>query len=124
MHEAREREDQEDRHAEDQVRLEDRVRISDQHPGIAAQQQDALRPVHELHHLVAVEMSHGDRDGGETQQKLREQDQQDGDVAEGRGGADARIEQAPVRQQRDADQAEDAGDAADPDRHQLLEAVA
>src|SRR4051794_18390710 len=29
-----------------------------------------------------------------------------------------------MRKQRDADQAEDAGDAADPDRHQLLEAVA
>ena len=56
--------------------------------------------------------------------ELGEQQQQDSDVAEGRGGADARIEQAPVGQQRDADQAEDAGDAADHDRHQLLEAVA
>ena len=38
--------------------------------------------------------------------------------------ADPRVEQAPVRQQCDPDQAEDARDAADPDRHQLLEAVA
>ena len=53
-----------------------------------------------------------------------EQQQQDRDVAEGRRGADARIEQPPMRQQRDADQAEDAGNTADDDRHQLLEAVA
>ena len=36
--------------------------------------------------------------------------------------ADARIEQPPVREQRDADQAGHAGDPADDDRQQLLEA--
>ena len=39
--------------------------------------------VHELHHLVAIEVAHRNRDGREAEQQLGEQDQQDGDIAEG-----------------------------------------
>src|SRR5215510_13121508 len=72
---------------------------------------------------MAVEVTHGDGDGGETEQQLRQQNEQNGDVADGGGGADAGIEQAPVREKGDADEAEEAGDATDPDRQQLLETM-
>src|SRR5690606_15550260 len=62
VHEPRKRENQKNRHSEEQVRLEYRMRISDQRPGIRPQNKNTLRPIHEAHHLVPIEMAHGDRD--------------------------------------------------------------
>ena len=53
----------------------------------------------------------------EPEHQLDKEQQQDGDVAEGRVAADARIEQPPMHQERDADEAGEAGNAADDDRH-------
>src|SRR5262249_40186291 len=69
-------------------------------------------------------MTHGHGDGCQSEQQLGEQQQQDRDVAKRRSGADAYIEKAAMREQRYADQAEDAGNAANNDGHPLLEAVA
>ena len=72
---------------------------------------------------MAVEMTERNRDGRQPQQQLREQQQQDRGIAERGIGADARIEQPPVRQQRNSDQAHQAGNTAGNDRQHLLEAV-
>ena len=61
-----------------------------------------------------------DEDGGQAERELSPQDQQDRDIAEAGGVADARVEQAPVRQQRDADA---AGDARRGRRHASPEAA-
>ena len=123
VHQAGEREDQEDRHAEREVHLEEQRYAEDQRGNARLQQQDALRPGHEGHHHVAVEMLQRDSDGGEAERELDIEDQQDRDIAERRGGADARVEQPAMHQQRNADETHDAGNAADADRHPLLEGV-
>ena len=68
-------------------------------------------------------MAERDRNGGKPEQQLREQQQQDRGIAERGVGADARVEQAAMRQQRDADQAHQPATPADDDRQHLLEAV-
>ena len=91
VHQPREREDQEDRHAEEEVRLEDRVRVGDQRPGVAG---CSIRmPCAQSMNFTISWPSRWpmrDRDGRQPEQQLGEQQQQDRDVAEGRGGADAR----------------------------------
>src|SRR5690606_6274071 len=74
VHKPRERENQKNRHSEEQVRLAYRMRICDQRPGIRLQNKNTLCPIHEAHHLVAVEMAHGNRDCGQSKQKLSEED--------------------------------------------------
>src|SRR4051812_3567764 len=54
VHEAGEGEDQEDGQAENDVQLEDWVHVGDEVRRARMQRYDALRPVHELHHLMPV----------------------------------------------------------------------
>ena len=68
MHQAGEREQQEDRHAQHKMRLEDRMHIQNVGGDAGLQRQDALRPPHEFYHFMTVEMSHRDRDGRQPQQ--------------------------------------------------------
>ncbi len=123
VHQAGEREHQEDRHAEREMQLEQQRHIEDQRGDARLQQQNALRPGHERHHHMAVEVLQRDVDGGQAQRELGIEQQQDRDVAERGRGADARVEQPAMHQQRNADEAHDAGDTADADRHPLLEGV-
>src|SRR5690606_1960374 len=55
MDEPREREDEEECHAEEEVRLEDPVHVGHLLPDIRLQRKNALCPGHELHHLVPIE---------------------------------------------------------------------
>ena len=64
-----------------------------------------------------------DRDGGEPEHQLHIEQEQNGDIAKRRGVADARVEQPPMHQERRPDEAGDAGNAANHDRHHLLEAM-
>ena len=73
MDEAREREDKKQGHAQHQMRLEDRMHIQDIRRGIGLQCHDPLRPRHELHHLVAIEMTQRHENRRKPQQELREQ---------------------------------------------------
>src|SRR5262245_53805333 len=65
VNQPREREDEEDRHTEEQMQLEDRMRVGDECRDIRLQHDDALRPGHELHHLMPVEVPQRDRNGRE-----------------------------------------------------------
>src|SRR5512147_401440 len=56
MDETGEREDEEDRHAEEEVQLEDRISVRNERRHPRSERQDPLRPGHELHHLLPVEM--------------------------------------------------------------------
>src|SRR5450631_2843164 len=123
VYEAGEREHQEDRHAEGEMQLEQQRHVEDQRGDARLQLQDALRPGHERNHHMAVEMLQGNVNGGEPKRELRIEDQQDRDIAERRGGANAGVEQPAMHQQRDADEAHDAGYAANADCHPLLEGV-
>ncbi|ENN85253.1 hypothetical protein RHSP_54667 [Rhizobium freirei PRF 81] len=71
MDQAGKRKQQEDRHAEQQVRFEDGMHVSDVGSGSRLQRQNALRPVHELYHLMTVHMVERDGDGGEAQRQLQ-----------------------------------------------------
>src|SRR5690606_10061823 len=71
MHKPGEGEDKEDRQAENEMRLEDRRHIRNISRRARPQRHDMLRPVHELHHLLAVEMLGRNRNGGQAEQKLR-----------------------------------------------------
>ena len=57
-------------------------------------------------------MTHRRRNGRETEQQLGEQDEQNRRVAETGRRADARIEKAAGRQQRNAGETHEAGQAA------------
>ena len=67
---AGERKQQEDRHAQQQVHFEDGMHIRDVGGG-RLQGQNALRPVHELHHLMTVHVVKRDEDGGEAERQLQ-----------------------------------------------------
>ena len=101
MDEPREREDEEDRHAEEQMQLEDRDwrrRPATPTPGCRVRMPCAQ--------VMNFTISWPSRWLSETgmvarpEEQLRVEQQQDGDVAEGGGVADARIEQAPMHQER------------------------
>jgi hypothetical protein len=123
MDKAREGEEQENGHAEHEMQLEDRVHVGDVEPGVGLQRQHALRPIHELYHFMPVQMAERNDDGAEPQQQLRKQNEQDRRVAEGRRGADARIGQPAMGEQADADEAHQAGAAADDNGQLLLEGM-
>lgn len=123
MHETGEWEHQENRHAEEEMQLEDRMRIGDERGDAGLQRQNSLGPSHELHHLMAVEVPERHKDGGEAQDQLRVEQQQNCNISERRCFADARIEQPPMHQQRGPDKAHHARDTSDDDRHPLFERV-
>ena len=81
VHKACEREDEKDRHAEEKMRLEDRMHVGDQRRHARLQGENPLSPGHEFHHLMAVEMLERDVDGTEPQDKLGVEQQQNGDIA-------------------------------------------
>lgn len=124
VHQPGKRKDQEDGHAKEQVRLEKRVHIGCKLPGICPQEHDTLRPRHQPHHFVAVQMTQRDDDRRQAKQQLGKQQEQNGDIAERRCLADARIGQSAMGQERDADKAGETRHATDNDRQDLLEAVA
>ena len=74
------------------------MRIGDQRPGsLPSQQHDPVPNFMNLHHLMAVEMMHGSTGMMARPTQLGKQDEQDGDVAEGGGGADAWSSSRSVR---------------------------
>ena len=66
--------------------------VGDQRGDAGMQCQDALCPVHEFHHFVAVEMLRRDRDGRQAKRQLQLEHQQDRDIAEAGRVADAGVE--------------------------------
>jgi hypothetical protein len=124
VHQPGEGENQEDRQAEEEVQLEDRVRPRDVAGGGEVEGEDALRPGHEGHHLVAVQVAQRNRNGGEAERQLQPQQQDDGVVAEAGRRPDTGVEEAAVRQHGRADDGKTAGQAADHDGQDLLEGVA
>src|SRR4051794_22591991 len=79
---------------------------------------------HELHHFMTVHVHGGDRNGQQAERELCPQHQQDHDVAGAGRRPDARIGQAAMRQQGNANPAGDPGDATEGHGEPLLEAVA
>ena len=120
MDEAREGKDEKNRQSQEKMRLEYRMRVGDEVRRSRPERQDPLRPVHEFHHLMPVEMLQRDENRREAKEKLGEEDQKDGRVAEARRLADPRIEQPAMNQEEDADKACEPREAADDDREQLL----
>src|SRR5262249_50107560 len=70
VHEPREREHEKDRHAEEKMRLEDRMHDDDECGDTWPQREYALRPGHEFHHLMAVEMPERHEDRGKAEHQL------------------------------------------------------
>ena len=119
MHQAREGEEQEDRHAQHQVHLVGPVQRH-QAGGVGTEGHDALRPVGQRQHHARILVAERIRQGDQAQHQLHPQDDQDAQVGAVAGEADAVIEDAAVQQQRQADEADEARDAARGHGHQLL----
>jgi hypothetical protein len=66
----REGEDEEDGHAEEEVRAEDRMRIGNEAGYAGLQRENSLRSGHEPHHFVSVEVVERDDDRREAEQEL------------------------------------------------------
>ena len=124
MDEPGEGDQQEDGEAEEDMRLEQRVDVDDEVRRTGAHIDDRLRPVHEFHHLGAVEMAERYDDGGEAEQELRHQQHHDAGVGERGIGADARIKKPAVQKQRTAGKGHDSRDATHGDSENLLCLVA
>src|SRR5690606_542261 len=75
--ETRERKDEEDRQPERQMRLEYPMCVRDVVRSAGLESEDALRPHHELHHLLTVAVLQRDRDSGEAETELRHQQYED-----------------------------------------------
>ena len=76
MHHAGKREDEEEGHAHEDVHLEEEVDVFQIRGRAAAEGNDVLRPLHQLHHFLAVEVHHADEDGGQPQQQRYQQPHQ------------------------------------------------
>lgn len=123
MYKARKWEDEEESHAQHQMCLEDRMHIQHVCRRSGLQRHYPLRPVHEFYHFMTIEMSRRYRNSRKSEQELCKQEQQDRGVAERGVRTNTRIEQAPVSQQRNADETHQTGDTAGYHRKHLLEPV-
>ena len=124
VHEPGEREHEEDRHAEEQVRLEDRVHVGDQRP---ASPRSSRMPCAQFMNFTISWPSRWPIETGMVARPSSSWANRISRMAMSPKEEVARMRASNSRRCVSSAmpiEAEDAGDAADPDRHQLLEAVA
>ena len=120
MHQPAEREQQEDRHAEQHVHLEGPGHRR-QRAGVRAQRCDALQVARQDQHGACVlVMRPRQRQRDEAEGQLDPQDHEDRQVRAVAGQPDARVEDAPVQEQRQAGEADQPRHTPGDDRQQLL----
>src|SRR5690554_19546 len=120
VHQSGEREEYEDGQAQEDVGFVDPVHIRNVTSHAALQGQYALCPGRELEHFGAIQVPHGGQDGGQAEGDLHHQDDDDQVVCNGAAGTNSWVGQAAVGEHGAADQAHDAGDAADHHGHDLF----
>ena len=94
------------------MQLEDQGHIRDELMRAATEGDDVLRPVHEFHHLMSVEVVHRYRNGQKTERKLRQQQHQNRNIRKRAVLPNSWVEQAAVQEKAQADKAEKSSDAA------------
>lgn len=112
MHHTGKRENQEESHTHKDVQLEQEVGFGDVFGGAATEGDDVLRPLHQLHHFVAVGVLHADEDGAQAQEQGGQNPQQHQFVAPGGIGGEAVAFEAAVDEDNQAGQRHQAEDAA------------
>ncbi|MNE84995.1 hypothetical protein D3C80_1819480 [compost metagenome] len=98
MYQAAEREQHEQRHAQHHMQFKDRRNVRQVVRRAGMESHHRLRPGHQFHHLAAVHMLGGERNGQQTEAYLHHQQRQDHDIGKAAGGAHPRIGQTAFQQ--------------------------